>query len=310
MYADGSPGAKPYVPVATKVRAKMSLFSTNDRRIVPRSIASTTRRGRTATETTTTVDDRADKMRIVEALQRYAVVSCHVERLLDDAVWSAFERLLERRPAGFVVTPLLRPPSASAGEDAELWLERARRAAALAPLGHHTHWGGPTQARPQGGVDAAAAVRGEADWLRAHDLAPRYFCGGGWYLDEPVAQVLAAFGYVDCSATTFRQTYLGPDAPRLQLPGPHRLRLPGGGELLELPATHSLGMLGRGLVNLDGLVHLHFHDWELVDRRRALALEAVLRLVRLRRRPLSVAELAARASGAPMLDWHEATIAP
>jgi len=39
-----------------------------------------------------------------------AVVSCHVERPLDDAVWSAFERLLRRRPAGFVVTPFMRPP--------------------------------------------------------------------------------------------------------------------------------------------------------------------------------------------------------
>ncbi len=71
------------------------------------------------------------------------------------------------------------------------------------------------------------------------------------------------------------------------------MRLSSGGELLELPATHSLGMLGRGLASLDGLVHLHFHDWELVDRRRSLALVGVLRLLRLRRRPLTVAELAA-----------------
>jgi hypothetical protein len=88
------------------------------------------------------------------------------------------------------------------------------------------------------------------------------------------------------------------------------LRLSSGAELLELPATHSLGMLARGLAGLDGLVHLHFHDWELVDRRRSLALHTVLRILRLRRRPLSVDGLAARASGAPVLGWHEATIAP
>ena len=69
-------------------------------------------------------------------------------------------------------------------------------------------------------------------------------------------------------------------------------------------------MLGRGLANLGGLVHLHFHDWELVDRRRSLALAGLLRLLRLQRRPLTVSELAARASGATILDWHEATIAP
>jgi hypothetical protein len=127
----------------------------------------------------------------VEGLERYAVVSCHVERPLDDAVWAAFERLLARRPSGFVVTPLLRPPDPASGEDEERWLERARRAGELGPLGHHTHWGGPLQARPLAGVDAAGAVRTEIKWLRERDLRPRFFCGGGWYLDESLAESLA-----------------------------------------------------------------------------------------------------------------------
>jgi hypothetical protein len=248
-------------------------------------------------------------MRIVKGLERYAVVSCHVERVLDDRVWSAFERLLVRRPGGFAVTPLIRPPHAGSGEDEELWLERARRAASLAPLGHHTHWGGPTQARPAGDVDAASIVRAEAEWLRARGLEPRYFCGGGWYLDEPVAETLASFGYVDCSSTTFRQAYLAPDAPRLQLDGPARVRLASGAVLLELPATHSVGMLARGLLRLPGLVHLHFHDWELVERRRAAAIETLLRVLGLLRHPLSADELAHRAANAGEMAWAEATIA-
>ena len=251
----------------------------------------------------------AAKMRIVQELQRYAVVSCHVERPLDDAVWDAFERLLERRPAGFVVTPLLRPPSAAAGEDEELWLKRARRAAELAPLGHHTHWGGPTQARPLAAVDASEIVRGEIEWLRARALAPRWFCGGGWYLDAPVAETLVAFDYVDCSATTFKQSYLDENAPRLQLPGPRRVLLPSGATLLELPATHSLGMLARDVLRLRGFVHVHFHDWELVDRRRSSALELLLPLLRLRRPALSVAELADRAATVPERAWPGVTIA-
>jgi hypothetical protein len=245
-------------------------------------------------------------MRTVTSLERYAVVSCHVERPLDDAVWAAFERLLERRPAGFVVTPLLRPPAA--GEDEDLWVVRAQRAAQLASLGHHTHWGGPTQARPPDAAGAAELVRGEIEWLRARGLAPRWFCGGGWYLDAPVAETLAAFDYVDCTATTFRQSYLDDAAPRLQLPGPRRVRLPSGASLLELPATHSLGMLGRDLLRLRGFVHLHFHDWELVDRRRARALQVVLRALRLRRKPLGIDELANLAANAAEIDWREATI--
>lgn len=245
----------------------------------------------------------------MKALERYAVVSCHVERPLDDRVWQAFERLLRRRPAGFLVTPFLRPPHAGSGEDERRWLERARIAASLAPLGHHTHWGGPTQARP-GTEDVAVTVRREAEWLRGHGLEPRYFCGGGWYLDAELAAALAELGYVDCTATTFAQRYLPPGAPRLQLHGPRRLRLADGATLLELPATHSLGMLARALPVLRGTVHVHFHDWELVDRRRAAALRVLLRLLRLRRRPLDVEELAASASGAPELAWDEATIAP
>jgi hypothetical protein len=114
---------------------------------------------------------------------------------------------------------------------------------------------------------------------------------------------------VDCSATTFRQSYLDDAAPRLQLAGPRRVRLPSGALLLELPATHSPGMLARRLLNLDGLVHLHFHDWELVDRRRSLMLHTVLRALRLRRRPLAIDELANLAANAPEIAWREATIA-
>ena len=45
------------------------------------------------------------------------------------------------------IAALIRPPDEAAGEDPERWLERAREAAAHGPLGHHTHWGGPAQAR-------------------------------------------------------------------------------------------------------------------------------------------------------------------
>ena len=60
--------------------------------------------------------------------QGYAVVSCHVERPLDDEVWRRYTVLLRRRPGGFVITSLIRAPAA--GEDAELHAERAREAAA------------------------------------------------------------------------------------------------------------------------------------------------------------------------------------
>ena len=45
-----------------------------------------------------------------------AVVSCHVERPLDDRAWSLFDRLQRRRPGGFDVIALLRPPDAAFDE--------------------------------------------------------------------------------------------------------------------------------------------------------------------------------------------------
>ena len=87
----------------------------------------------------------------------HAVVSCHVERPLDDAVWAAFESTASSAgPAGSSSRRCCGRRRGS-GENDELWLERARRvAASLAPLGHHTHWGGADAGAPAEGVDAAA----------------------------------------------------------------------------------------------------------------------------------------------------------
>src|SRR5437868_4415338 len=101
--------------------------------------------------------------------QGYAVASCHVERPLDDRVWSRYRALLQRRPAGFSIASLMRPPAA--GEDDALFVERAREAAALGPLGHHIHWTSPTHARPTA-PDPAAAVLREGAWLHEHGLEP------------------------------------------------------------------------------------------------------------------------------------------
>src|ERR1700730_12089888 len=75
------------------------------------------------------------KIPLMPGAQGYAVVSCHVERPLDDAVWRRYLDLIRRRPAGFAIASLMRP--AAEGEDAGAFVERAREAAALGPFGHH-----------------------------------------------------------------------------------------------------------------------------------------------------------------------------
>jgi hypothetical protein len=213
-----------------------------------------------------------------------AVVSCHVERPLDDRAWSAFSALQSSRPGGFEIAALMRPPDADAGESVSLWLARARIAAARGPFGLHTHWGGPEQARPTGG-DTAERVREEVAWLRERGLDPRLFAGGGWYLDEPVAAAVAELGLADCTATAFRPPYLAADAARLSLVEPAMVRA-GNEVLLELPATHSLGMAARSaLLRLPAYVHVYFHDTDLVDGGRLRALRWALRIIGRRRPP-------------------------
>lgn len=211
-------------------------------------------------------------------MRSLVVVSCHVERPLDDDCWRRFSRLQERRPGGFAIAALLRPPDADAGEDPELWLERAREAAARGPLGHHTHFVGPAHARPaEGGAGHAERVRGEAVWMREEGLEAQLFCGGGWYLDGDVAAVLADLGYADCTGTSFVPSYLAEHASRLAAESPAWLVLPSGRRLLELPSTHSLGMAARAATGaLPAYVHVYFHDTDLLSAKRRTALRWAL----------------------------------
>jgi hypothetical protein len=194
-----------------------------------------------------------------------AVVSCHLERPLDDAAWRRFDALRRSRPGGFDIVPLIRPPDPAFGEDDERWLERART---LGDLGLHTHWTSPTHARPSSG-DPAQRVRDETAWLHERGLTPRWFCGGGWYTDDAVRDAVQELGLVDCTERGGR--------PR---PG-------------VLPTTHSLGQLARAVLGpLPEYVHAYFHDYDLLEPQRRVALVTSLRLLGRRSRPADALALA------------------
>ena len=218
--------------------------------------------------------------------ERYAVVSCHVERPLDDDVWARFSALQRRRPGGFAIAALMRPPDAAAGEDEGVWLERAREAATRGPLGHHTHWTAPDHARPTRDAasgeesqvsnwdKAGARVRLEGAWFRDVGLAPTLFCGGGWYTDADVADACAELGYVDCTPRASRPPYLASGEPWAALSSPARIRTRSGELLYAVPTTHSLGDLARASRpgRLGRLTHVYFHDTDLLSRRRTALL--------------------------------------
>jgi hypothetical protein len=210
-------------------------------------------------------------------------------------VWRRYAALIARRPSGFRIASLMRPPDLEHGEREEPFAERARLAASHGPFGHHTHWTSPTHARPTGG-DPAARVRSEGAWLRAQELEARFYCGGAWYFDPEVAAAVADLGYTDCTATAWRPGYLPEGAARVGMPQPGWLELPDGRRLRELPTTHSLGSVLRALLRrqlAERVVHVHFHDYELLDRKRAAAIRVALALLARARRPTDLEALAA-----------------
>lgn len=190
-----------------------------------------------------------------------AAVSCHLEQPLREETWERFDAFQRRRPGGFDVIALMRPPDADHGEDEGTWLDRAREASSRGPFGLHTHWTSPTHARPTGG-DPAARVRAETAWMRDRGLEPAFFCGGGWYSDDAVRSAVAELGLIDCTVR--------------------------GGEPVPgvLPTTHSLGALARGVAGpLPRYVHAYFHDYDLLDPLRRTALTVALTVLSRRRPP-------------------------
>jgi hypothetical protein len=241
--------------------------------------------------------------------ERYAVVSCHVERPLDDVAWARFSALQEARPGGFAVAALMRPADAAFDEDERLWAERAREAAARGPLGHHTHWTAPDHARPTTDRTSERVLE-EAAQLRSLGLAPTVFCGGGWYTDLEVAEACAGLGYVDCTPRAARPPYLDVDAPWAWLGTPAAVDLPSGRSLRAIPTTHTLGDLARALSRrrLPELLHVYFHDTDLLDVRRRALLRVTLPLLARRAHVTDLDALVARTfPGAPSVPWNDVT---
>jgi hypothetical protein len=197
-----------------------------------------------------------------------AVISCHVEQPLHDESWRRFDAFRRR----FDVLALIRPPDPAYGEDEARWLERART---LDSIGLHTHWTSPSHARPTGDGVPAERVRRELLWMRERGLEPQWFCGGGWYTDDEVAATVQELGLVDCT-------------PRGGVPHDG-----------VLPTTHSVGQLARAVLrpSLPAYVHGYFHDYDLLDTTRRMALLASVRVLGIRRSALPASSAIRKSHG-------------
>ena len=136
------------------------------------------------------------------------------------------------------------PAAGSArGEDDER-LARARAAGGRARARSVTTRTGPppTHARPTGGDPGARVLRRGPPAARARARAA-LFCGGGWYTDPAGRRGVRRARLRRLHGDRLPPGYLAAGAPRLALAGARAGSCPSGRRLLELPSTHSLGML-------------------------------------------------------------------
>ena len=246
-------------------------------------------------------------------------------------MWARFIALQRRRPGGFAIAAFVRPADPAFGEDETVWLERAREAMSLGPLGHHTHWTAPDHARPSSHVTdrhkllseqppggagdlvtdrhkaPGARVRDEGQLLRGLGVAPTLFCGGGWYTDVEVAEACAELGYVDCTPRAQRPAYLEAGEKWASLQAPASIELPSGRTLRAIPTTHSLGDLARALTRrvLPEVVHVYFHDTDLLDARRRVLLRTTLPILARRARVTDLDALARELPETPRVWWDD-----
>ena len=144
--------------------------------------------------------------------------------------------------------------------------------------------------------------------MRASGLEPTLFCGGGWYTDLGVAEACAELGYVDCTPRASRPPYLTEGEPWASLDVPSVVELPSGRTLAAVPTTHSLGDLARALWRreLPKLVHVYFHDTDLLDARRRVLLRASLPALARRARVTDLDALSAQVvPHAPRVMWDD-----
>ena len=109
-----------------------------------------------------------------------------------------------------------------------------------------------------------------------------------------VAEACAELGYVDCTPRAQRPPYLSEGESWASLAAPTTVALPSGRSLRAIPTTHSLGALARALPRraLPRVVHVYFHDTDLMDARRRLLLRIVLPLLARRARVTDLDALA------------------
>ena len=160
--------------------------------------------------------------------KRYAVVSCHVERPLDDEVWARFSALQQRRPGGFAIAALMRPADAAAGED-EASVARASAGGRRARPARSPHaLDGSRPRAPYGRADRASACSQRAGGCASSGSHRRSSAAAVGTPTSRSPRPAPSSATWTARRATRRPPYLAPGEAWASLAEPARIRLPSG----------------------------------------------------------------------------------
>ena len=208
--------------------------------------------------------------------ERYAVVSCHVERPLDDRVWARFAALQERRPGGFRIAALIRPAGSGA--------RRGRDGLARAGAGG----GGARPARAPHALDGArprapdrrrsrrARARGGRAAARARASSRRSSAAAAGTRISGSPKRAPSSATSTARATAYRPAYLAAGRAAARARGARHASCCRRAPAARRSRRRTRSACWRGTLLLAGglgadVVHVHFHDTDLARRRAAAA---------------------------------------
>ena len=240
--------------------------------------------------------------------ERYAVVSCHVERPLDDAVWALFSALQRRRPGGFRDRG-----SHSSGRrrvrGGRVRLARAGRARPLQTgrsdttrTGRRPTTLGPRAVRP---VSASSPrARGSVSSGSRRGCSAE---AAGMPTSRSRRRVRSS-GTSTARHAPARPPYLPPGERWASLTAlrSSSCRRDGRWARFRRRTRSATSLAPSRRRVLPDLVHVYFHDTDLLDRRRRALLGLLLRLLARRARVSDLDALAARTlPAAPHVVWDD-----
>lgn len=232
---------------------------------------------------------------MTKAVERYACLTFHAERLHDDRVWESVRDIVEFLdskdiPATWFSIAPVHSVYLSRQFSPDKWSQRLKELSSRNQLiEQHTHFYKETK----GPYDLSWAnlekrLLEDRHWLESQGFKVNGFVAGGWAINKELLKLLVINDYLyDCTIATFKSNYINVMA------APYPVKFPLWSKfLIEIPTSHYLSLkeafsiispFGRDqFVQLDEseFCVVYLHDWDLTKLRNRSTLKIILNNLR------------------------------